>query len=421
MEWLRRLPRALWIFARGMATSIVGNISLAILSVALALALWLFVTDAENPTERQTFNSAIEIAFVNVPEGLAVANASANTVRIDIEAPESELEALSAEDFTAEANLGGFSPGKVSVPVSVRSGDSRVRIVGTAPEIIDVTLENLRSKEVPVQVALIGSPQEGFAPGDTAVEPDTAIVSGPQSLVELVAYAEAEVGLTGHRVDLTEETVLLRPRDSRGGEIGRVALEPVSATVSVEIDQRDYSIEFIVNPAITGSPTTGYNVTGIAVNPPIVTVTGPLEVLQTLDPVRGITTSEVAIGDASSSVTQNVELVLPPDLEVAGSNQVEVTISITAARGQASFLVTPQVRGVGEGLTATVTGPVTVTLSGDIPALQALTAESVIAFVNAEGLAPGLHALPVEVTAPPGTTVVRVEPGEAGVALGPAP
>src|SRR5262245_20509155 len=118
MDWLRRLPHALTILARGLVTSIAGNVSLAILSVALALALWLFVTDAENPTERQTFNSAIEITFVNVPEGLAVANASANTVRIDIEAPENELDALRVTDFTAEANLGGFAPGKVTVPVS---------------------------------------------------------------------------------------------------------------------------------------------------------------------------------------------------------------------------------------------------------------------------------------------------------------
>ena len=421
MDWLRRLPQALLIFTRGLITSIAGNISLAILSVALALALWLFVTDAENPTERQTFNSAIEITFINVPEGLAVANSSANTVRIDIEAPENELEALSTEDFAAEANLGGFSPGRVNVPVSVRSGNSRVRIVRVTPETIDVTLENFRSKEVPVQVAISGSPQAGFAAGDAEVDPDTVAVSGPSSLVELVSYAEAEVSLTGQRVDLTEDSVVLRPRDARGGEIGRVTIEPETARVSVDVIQRDFSLEFIVNPAITGSPAPGYNVTGIAVSPPIVTVTGPLEILQTLDPVQGITTSELSISDATGSVTQSVELTLPPELDVSGSSQVEVTVSISAARGQASFLVVPQVRNVGDGLTATVTGPVTVTLSGDIPALQALTADSVVAFVNADGLAAGLHTLPVEVTPPPGTTVVRVEPGEAGIALGPAP
>lgn len=421
MEWLRRLPAALWIFGRGLVTSIAGNISLAVLSVALALALWLFVTDAENPTERQTFNSAIEITFVNVPEGLAVANASANTARIDIEGSANELDALSAGDFTAEANLGGYGPGKVTVPVNVRSEVSGVRIVRTTPEMVDVTLENRSTKDVPVQVALIGSPQEGFAAGETSVEPDSATVSGPQSLVELVAYAEAEVALTGRRVGLSNERVTLRPRDARGGEIAQVTVAPETASVSVEVLQQDFSLEFIVSPVITGSPATGYNVAGISVSPPIVTVTGPLEVLQQIDPVQGITTSEVTIGDATATITQSVNLVLPPGLEVTGSDQVQVSVSITPARGEASFLVMPQVRNIAGGLAATVSGPVTVTLAGDIPTLQAITAESVVAFVNAEGLAAGLYALPVEVTPPPGTTVVRVEPGEAGVALGPPP
>jgi YbbR domain-containing protein len=421
MDWLRRLPRAIAILARGLVTSIAGNISLAILSVALALALWLFVTDAENPTERQTFNSAIEITFVNVPEGLAVANASANTVRIDIEAPENELDALRVTDFTAEANLGGFAPGRVTVPVSVRTSAADVRIVRTTPEQIDVTLENLRTKDVPVQVALVGSPQEGFAAGDQSVEPDTVTVSGPQSLVELVSYAEAEVGLTGRRVDVTDERVTLRTRDARGGEIGRVTVAPETASVSVDIVQQDFSLEFIVNPATTGSPAAGYNVTGISVSPPIVTVTGPLEVLQTIDPVQGITTGDVALGDATATVTQDVDLILPPELGVSGSSRVQVTVTITPARGEASFLIVPQVRNVGDGLVATPSGPVTVTLSGDIPTLQALTADSIVAFVNAEGLASGLYTLPVEVTPPPGTTIVRVEPGEAGVALASPP
>jgi YbbR domain-containing protein len=200
-----------------------------------------------------------------------------------------------------------------------------------------------------------------------------------------------------------------------------VTVSPETASVSVDIVQQDFSLEFIVNPATTGSPAAGYNVTGISVSPPIVTVTGPLEVLQTIDPVQGITTGEVALGDATATVTQDVDLILPPELEVAGSSRVQVTVTITPARGEASFLVVPQVRNVGDGLVATPSGPVTVTLSGDIPTLQALTADSIVAFVNAEGLGAGLYTLPIEVTPPPGTAIVRVEPGEAGVALASAP
>jgi YbbR domain-containing protein len=305
--------------------------------------------------------------------------------------------------------------------VSVRSSASEVRIVRTTPELIDVTLEPVATKDVPVRVKTIGSPQDGFATGEIQVEPDTAMVTGPQSLVELVAYAEAEIGLTGSRVDVTDQNVPLQPRADGGGEIGRVSIAPETATISVEIVQRDFSLEFIVNPATTGSPAVGYNVTGISVSPPIVTVTGPLDVLQTIDPVRGITTTDVALNDATATVTQEVDLILPPELEAAGSSRVQVTVTITPARGEASFLVVPQVRNLDDALVATPSGPVTITLAGDIPTLRALTADSVVAFLNAEGLGSGQHTIPVEVTPPPATAVVRVDPGEATVTLGPPP
>ena len=421
MEWLRRLPHALWFFGRGLATSIAGNISLVVLSAALALSLWLFVTDAENPTERQTFNSAVEIGFVNVPNGLAVANASANTVRIEIEGPENDLRSLRPADFEAEANLGGFEQGKQTVAVSVVSKKSDVRVVSTTPQQIDVTLENLRTKDVPVRVELVGALEEGFAAGERTASPETATVSGPQSLVELVDEAVAEVGVTGRSADFTEDRVSLSPRDLRGGEISRVAVSPATASVDVTVEQSEFSQQFTVSPRISGNPAAGYNVTGITIDPPLVTVTGSLAVLQSIDPLAGIATSEISISDARSTVVQQADLRLPPDSGVLGSIQVTVTVTITPIRGEVSFLVVPQVRNVGDGLVVTPAASVVVTLAGDLPALQAITAESIIVGADAQGLGPGLYVLPIQVTPPLGTTVARVEPGELGVALAARP
>ena len=417
MEWRRRLPHAMWFFGRGLVTSIVGNISLVILSLALALSLWLFVTDAENPTKRQTFNSAVEIGFVNVPDGLAVANSTANTVRIEIEGPEHDLSSLRPADFEAEANLGGFEQGEQTVAVSVVSTKSDVRVVRTTPEQIEVTLENLRTKQVPVRVELAGSPQEGYEADSRTVDPETATVSGPQSLVELVDEAVADVGVTGRSADFREDRVQLSPRGARGGEISRVTVSPGTARVDVTVEQSVFSQQFVVSPRVSGIPAAGYNVTGIVVDPSLVTITGSLAVLQSIDPLAGIATSDISIGDARGSVVQQAELRLPPDSSVLGSIQVLVTVTITPIRGEVSFLVVPQVRNVGDGLAVTPADSVVITLAGDLPTLQAITAESIIVVADARGLGPGLHVLPIEVTAPVGTTVVRVEPGELGVAL----
>ena len=123
------------------------------------------------------------------------------------------------------------------------------------------------------------------------------------------------------------------------------------------------------------------------------------------------------IGDARATVTRTVEIALPTGLGVIGSNTVLVTVAISPAPGEITFLVVPQVRNVADGLVVTQAAPVFVTLSGDAPTLQALTPESIVVVADAQGLGEGLFTLPMTVTAPPGTSVVRVEPGELGIAL----
>src|SRR3990172_2947193 len=133
MDFLRRLPRALLFLGREGVLSIFRNLGLALLSVALAMALWLFVIDRQNPQETQAFGSSIPITFVNVPTDLAVANTSEATVRIRVQGPQDQLKSLVADDFTATVNLGGFPKGQVSAAVEVSSSNGRVDVTEVTP------------------------------------------------------------------------------------------------------------------------------------------------------------------------------------------------------------------------------------------------------------------------------------------------
>jgi YbbR domain-containing protein len=419
MNTLRRLPGAIFYLGRAAVASVAGNLSLAALALALAISLWLYVTERENPTETLTFNSAIPITFVNVPNDLAISQASASNVRIRIEAPENEFDGLEVDDFEATADLGGLSEGLSSVPVDVSPPNSRVNVVAITPAQVDVTLEPRRSRDVPVRVELVGSPQTGFAAADTDVEPETATVTGPESLVALVDSVVAEVNLTGARVDLTEDRVQLQPRDARDGAISRVTVSPSTASVEVDLEQREFSSQFVVAPVVTGQPAPGFNVTDVSVSPPLVTVTGTLEVLQSIDAVRGVLTEEVSIADARDDVRRTVQLQLPEGARLQGNPTIEIEVVIGAAPGEFTFLVVPQIQNIGDGLVATPSEPVAVTLAGDVSVLEQLTAQSIVVTADAGGLGEGLHVLPLQVTPPGNTSVIRVEPGQLGVALNP--
>lgn len=422
MNWLQRLPGALLFFARGAFTSLFRNVSLAIVSVALAVTLWVFVTDHENPTEVQTFNGSISVKFVNAPNGLDVANASEATVRLRIEAPKSEINKLRPGDFEATVNLGGFPAGQVTVPVDATSSNGRVHVLDVVPPRIDVTLESVRTKDVPVKVSLVGAPQQGFAAAAATTEPATATVSGPESLVALVDSVAADVFLTGVHADVNEDRIELKPRDARGGEISRVKVNPGAARVNVGIEQREFTRTFVVSPAITGVPAAGYSVSGVAIDPGIVSVTGPVDVLQSIDAVRGIPTDAISIADARADVVRSANLVLPAGARLQGAAggtaaPPKITVSIKPAKGEQTFRVVPQVRNVAAGLALTQVEAVTVTLAGDVPTLLAVTPESIVVVVDAQGLAGGLHSVPMQITPPGGTTVIRSDPDELGIAL----
>ena len=417
MNTLQHIGSGLLFVLRGAVFSVVGNVGLAALALALALSLWLFVTDRENPTEAQTFNSSIPIELVNVPESLAVANVAETGARIRIEAPKNDLDGLQSEDFEARLDLGGLTEGTHSVFVEVTPPNSRINVIDVMPAQVEVTIEPLQRKDVPVRVTTIGSPVNGFEVSGERVDPDTATVSGPESIVGLVDHVDAVVSLTSQRVDVTDDRVRLEPKDALGGQLSRVAVLPETAEVTVELDQRVYSLQFDVKPLISGQPASGYNIAGTTIEPRFVTVTGTLEALQAIDSVRGLSTEEISINDSRDDVIRTVPIALPEGTSIEGSDQATVTIDIAPAGGVFSFRIVPEIRNVEPGHRAAAAGPITVTLAGEVPVLDALTVESIVAFVDAQGLGPGLFALPVDVTPPPFTSIVSVEPASLGVAL----
>jgi YbbR domain-containing protein len=213
--------------------------------------------------------------------------------------------------------------------------------------------------------------------------------------------------------------VALEPRDARDGAISRLSVSPSTARVAVDLEQQEFSSPYVVSPVIVGEPADAHNIVSVTVRPAIVTITGTVEVLQSIDAVRGVLTEEISIADARDDVRRTVQLQLPAGARVQGNPTIEVEIVIDPAQGEFTFLVVPQILNVEDALVATPAEPVAITLTGEVSVLSALTAQSIVVTANAGGLGAGLHVLPLEVVPPGNTQVVRVEPQELGIALTP--
>jgi len=401
------------VFGRGFG-SLRANLGLGLLSLALAVTLWAFVTEEENPTRTDFLSGSIPVETVNVPQGLAVAGLSDAAVSVRVSAPEDMWNDLTIEDFRAVADLSTAKARENTVTLRFYSERRRVDVVEVFPPRVTVTLEPVTTKVVPVTVKLIGTPPLGYAtvPGKTT--PEQVEVTGAESLVTLVEEAVADVNVQGVRVPL-EQVFTLVSRDGRGGDIEGVALNPSTVEVVLPIVQREITQAYVVTPTLRGVPSDGFDVTSISVEPPFVVITGTIEALQSLTTV---VTDEVDVDGAASDVVRAAKLQLPPGLTVAGSDSVTVRVSVSPAQGEITLGLTPTVKGLGPGLRSELTTTlVEARVAGEIPVLRALSPASLVAAVDVSGLQAGQHVLPVQVTAPPGVQVVGVEPATVTVTL----
>ena len=412
----RDLGAALW--GRVVAT-VRSTPGLLLLSVALGVAIWIFVTEEENPTRAGLFPSQIPVRSVNVGEQLAVAN-DLGSVDIRIEAPEDRWDGLSSANFEASVDLAGLRAREQTVPLRVEvSGVRGVRILSVEPPTIVVNLEQVVARIIPVTPRLIGALPRGFEAEQAVPERLTVEISGPESLVALVKSAVADINVTGLTVGF-EQNVELVPRGDGDGEIRGLTVDPPSVRVSVAVRQTVVTKTLPFAVELLGEPASGYRVSGVAIQPGVIEVAGALEALQALEQLPlGLVRLDGADEDIRLTLASELpDGIVAPD----GPAEAEVIVSIEVVQGSTVLTLAPEASSVPEGMLADLGDQVvTVTLDGPLPALNGLVLGDVRAEVNIDELSGSAGELRVQIVVPDGITVREWRPALLSVTLMLAP
>lgn len=424
-EFLRR-SRAV---AMAAVRSIRSNFGLAVLSVALAFGVWMFITDTGHPTRTGVLPFNVPLVPVNMPEGLTLGGTLGDAA-LRIEANEDLWEQLTASDFKATVNLLGAQAGGQDVEVQVEPLGERsdLRIIDVIPTLpsaegppgtVHVELKPLVSQVVSVSIDMVGAPPMGYEPSAPKIDPSQVVVSGPEELVSRVSVTVATVDVSGAVTDV-RQAYPLTARDDSGFIVEGVTLDPSSVDVEITVEQKRFSRLVVVSPSLQGSPAAGYNVTAVEVEPTSVTLLGPLDLLNV---TSFVVTDSIDITGATSDIRRIVNLVgLPSGLSISGSTAVSVRIRIAAGEGEAIFGVAPQWTGLASDLrVVSVTPLVEVTLQGGLPTLRNVSSDQVTASVDLSGLGAGTYRLEPKVAAPAELKVANISPASVEVVLEPAP
>jgi YbbR domain-containing protein len=385
-----------------------GILARALFSLALAILLWGWVTNQDDPVVDQPFSGITPTITGKAPD-LVLDETRIPTITVTVRGPRSDVNRLNPLDLQVTLDLSGIKdPGSTSIEVSATvTGHHSARVLSVTPATVAISTDRVVAKTFPLEVEK-GAPIPPYSIGNVTPAVQQVEVRGRASLVDQVARVVLPVNL-GDRRDNFEAQFAPEPRDSSGARVNGLTIDPgsVSATVTVERIGRTVSIV----PNIQGTPADGYRVGNPRVSPPSVTVDGPAEVLAQL---IVISTVPIDVGGKSEAFSVfNVALNLPAGTRVIDRNPVNVEIPIDAEQQRQQvgvFRVTPV--NIGAGLRIVPGGGITpseisVTVSGPLASIRQLSANDIQVQVDLSGKDVGTYNLTPTVLAP---TDLKVDP-----------
>ncbi|MFK5926847.1 MAG: CdaR family protein [Desulfuromusa sp.] len=222
------------------------NWTLKLISLILALLLWMFIMGER----RLEVGYRVPLELQNIPKELMVANEIPSQVDVRVSGPRTLQMKVSPNDISIIVDLTDLRPGlttfkRLEERLNLPSG---LRVTRLSPSFIDLKLERIKQKLVPIKIALTGEPLSGFEVASVKVVPDEVLIEGAET--ELKSVSEViteEVDLNGVNegfsliVPLVYRGSYTHFKDEKTTEV-QVEIEPVKTSSPEEneaVEQQD--------------------------------------------------------------------------------------------------------------------------------------------------------------------------------------
>lgn len=387
-----------------------------ILCLALAFGLWVYV--ANDGFESRSFDEEIPIKYINLPQGLAVAN-ELSGASVKFRVPSSITQTVKPEDFKIYVDLENLGAGEHELPVKITASETDVKIINIDPKTLKVVLDNRAVERFSINVETYGEVGAGFATAQPKLSADEVEVSGAESVLGSVSKIVAPIELSGEVADI-RRVVSLKAYDKSGKEIKVLEFNPKNVEVGISLT-KELSLKTLgIKVNTTGSPEEGFLVKSVIAEPSAKVFKGQKDAL---DELEFIETESVNLAGLIQSGTQEIALKLPAGIESEDGNaKVNVKINLEALETTKKVKAGFSFRNLASGLKVSSFAPqsVEVTFKGKADVLSSLTGDDVHVNIDLSGLNEGNHKAVVDVknvSVPAGVAAVSVDANEIGVTI----
>lgn len=184
---------------------------LRVLALGLALLLW-FVLSFERRETRSEKQVQASITYMRGDE-MVILNPR-QSVDLTLSGPRETINRVNPFDVSVQVDLREAETGTHAVNLTAEnvSLPQGLRVDSIQPSSVDVTVDRLVRRQVPVEPDVRGEPAAGATRGDVEVVPPEVTVTGPESqLANLTSLKTAVVSLEGHALSFEESVPVVTP------------------------------------------------------------------------------------------------------------------------------------------------------------------------------------------------------------------
>ncbi len=397
-----------------------------LLSVAVALGLWIYVATNVSTEREQTFSGVsvtLENATSLLDKGLMVKPGESHSVTFTLSGSLSELDKLNTGNLKVLVDLTTITePGEHQCDYRVvyPSGTSGVSLTKKESGKISINVVEYASKTVPVELIFVGDePEELFINSAGATIGVTEVgISGPKAEVDAVAKAGIEIDLQELTGTYTaEQRYTLMNKDNEPVYSDNIATDTGEIYVNLPV-------EYFKTIPLTVSYIDGGGAKAehahLTLDVPEIIISGSREAIDNID---SLVIAEVDLAQVDLKTGYQVEGVIRLDENLTNHSGVTNVTGKIALKGLKQRKMTLsaeniQMLNIPDGMVATIsTLKVEIEVRGVSDQVAALTLEQIRASIDLTGVNMGITTLDLMLEFPEGKDIGAVGKYQVAVTL----
>lgn len=389
-----------------------NNITVKVFALLIAIILWSFVMNKENPEWPISSKNIPVTINTNTLDrlGLVLMEPKEITINVEVTGRKNDMKNFSAKNIVAQVDLSGRGEGQMKVPinVSLRNQLPGVIVTNWEPKEVLFTLEKIISRDIPINIQTEGEVPTDYLLGNVNSKSQFVSIRGPRSWVNEVDKVVAIVNVEDINSD-TSRSITVKVLDDQGNEV--IGVDKVPSLIDVNISvlkTNSIPIELITENKLPDN----FTITNIEISPRNIAIKGKNDI----SGINKINTKPIDINSLLEQTSMEVELDLPEGVELLNPKEkilITYTIEETIVKDYNILMKDLTIKNLDSTLSINdldLERSIQIALKGTKSVIDKVTGEDLVVEIDLLGLEEGTHTVQVKVGNIQGVTVDAIKP-----------